>query len=135
MRFVMLLALIAVVPLPALANPLTNALQASEPCQNLPHIDKTAHARIDAATLSMRGSDVQLTAKGSIRCRTSGAALIPSSASANFDLAVSGNLENCQFPIASVTLSNIDGFTGSLIENILVGLLRSAMVDTCQDLP
>lgn len=137
MRLLILLVLtILLLPAAGQANPLTRALEASEPCKDLPHINRTGHARVDRATLSLNGDDISLTASGSIRCKTSDKAVVKSSASADFDLAGSGNLATCDFPTTSVTLKGMSAplaVAQSAIEGVLEDLLRDALVDACRD--
>lgn len=135
MRFELLLLLFCLAPAIVSANPLTRALEASEPCQNLPQIDKTGHARVETASLHIDGNSVVVAAQGNIRCETSSAALFRSSASADFDIEARGDFATCTFPEVAVSISTRDGAVGRIIEPILVNAVREALTDACRDLP
>lgn len=132
------LALLALLLAPAAAADALDALFLdSAPCRNLPGLNRTDQAKVDAITITYGDGLLRLNGSGFLRCKTSDNAFFRSSASTRFTLAAEVDIDACTPRAVQVQLLDIRGTIGpftDLLETQLEGSASRELIEACADL-
>jgi hypothetical protein len=112
---------ITTLPLTSQAETLFERLIAAQnPCaalqSDLANIDHLDYVRVDEVVLALHGDVIDARLTGALSCKTSDAAFFRGSVGATLQVTAQMQLPGCQTNAAEVTLSNITGEFGPVLE-------------------